>query len=153
MKRRKKKALVTASSWTNGKTRTDDLAAIKFAADCSAQIEVTNDDTKQSNWVDESSEKNLLGTIRARPSSSNNEPVNDGTYKCASAYQSFIQKNPDAPSRQVGLVRAPTNIRTITVTDFAPDVCKDYKQTGFCGFLVIAVSSSMHEKITSRGGN
>lgn len=22
----------------------------------------------------------------------------------------------------------------ITVTDFAPDVCKDYKQTGFCGF-------------------
>jgi RING finger protein 113A len=31
-------------------------------------------------------------------------------------------------------VKAPTNIRTITVTDFAPDVCKDYKQTGFCGY-------------------
>ena len=31
-------------------------------------------------------------------------------------------------------MKAPTNIRTITVTDFAPDVCKDYKQTGFCGF-------------------
>ena len=31
-------------------------------------------------------------------------------------------------------IKAPTNIRTITVTDFAPDVCKDYKTTGFCGF-------------------
>ncbi|KAI4087808.1 MAG: hypothetical protein LQ344_006564 [Seirophora lacunosa] len=28
----------------------------------------------------------------------------------------------------------PANVRAITVTDFAPDVCKDYKQTGFCGF-------------------
>lgn len=25
-------------------------------------------------------------------------------------------------------------MRTITTFDFAPDVCKDYKQTGFCGF-------------------
>jgi RING finger protein 113A len=31
-------------------------------------------------------------------------------------------------------MKASTNIRTITITDFAPDVCKDYKQTGFCGF-------------------
>jgi len=34
----------------------------------------------------------------------------------------------------MGPVKGPSNIRTITVTDFAPDVCKDYKQTGFCGF-------------------
>ena len=25
-------------------------------------------------------------------------------------------------------------MRVVTTTDFAPDVCKDYKQTGFCGF-------------------
>lgn len=31
-------------------------------------------------------------------------------------------------------MKAPSNIRTITITDYAPDVCKDYKQTGFCGF-------------------
>jgi len=34
----------------------------------------------------------------------------------------------------VGPVKASTNVRTITVTDFAPDVCKDYKQTGYCGY-------------------
>ena len=36
----------------------------------------------------------------------------------------------------VGPSRAgPTSqLRAITVVDYAPDVCKDYKQTGFCGF-------------------
>ncbi|CAH7665862.1 hypothetical protein PPACK8108_LOCUS155, partial [Phakopsora pachyrhizi] len=28
----------------------------------------------------------------------------------------------------------PDNIRTITVLDYQPDVCKDYKETGYCGF-------------------
>lgn len=28
----------------------------------------------------------------------------------------------------------PNNIRTITVVDYQPDVCKDYKETGYCGF-------------------
>ncbi|RVD84614.1 uncharacterized protein DFL_006354 [Arthrobotrys flagrans] len=34
----------------------------------------------------------------------------------------------------MGPVKAPTNIRQVVTVDFAPDVCKDYKQTGFCGF-------------------
>ncbi|KAL8647602.1 MAG: hypothetical protein Q9210_005461, partial [Variospora velana] len=38
-------------------------------------------------------------------------------------------------ARSFGPTKAnPANVRAITVTDFAPDVCKDYKQTGFCGF-------------------
>ncbi|KAI5479563.1 cell cycle control protein, Cwf22 [Pseudohyphozyma bogoriensis] len=28
----------------------------------------------------------------------------------------------------------PGNVRTITLVDYQPDVCKDYKETGFCGF-------------------
>ncbi|OAA63364.1 ccch and ring finger protein [Niveomyces insectorum RCEF 264] len=39
-----------------------------------------------------------------------------------------------APTRAVGPVKAASNIRTITITDYSPDVCKDYKLTGFCGF-------------------
>ena len=138
IKRRRKTAGVTASSGTAAKPTTEDLEATKFAADRSALIESTNDATKQSNWFDENgkeemSAKSLLGTTRPRPDV-DTEIERDGTYKGASNYQSFIQKNPNAPSRQLGPVKAPTNIRTITVTDFAPDVCKDYKQTGFCGF-------------------
>lgn len=136
VKRRRKNAVVSASSYTNAKAATEDLAATKFAADRSAQISETNDATKTSNWFDEKNAdaKSLLGTTRARPAKESDDTVNDGTYKGTAGYQSFIKKNPDAPNRTVGPVKAPTNIRTITVTDFAPDVCKDYKQTGFCGF-------------------
>ncbi|KAH8919546.1 hypothetical protein BT69DRAFT_1309262 [Atractiella rhizophila] len=28
----------------------------------------------------------------------------------------------------------PGNVRTITLVDYQPDVCKDYKETGFCGY-------------------
>lgn len=138
IKRRRKTTGVTVASNTTPKPTTKDLEATKFAADRSLQIHSTNDATKQSNWFDEVNKdrfaaKDLLGTTRARPVAEG-EAENDGTYKGASNYRSFIQKNPNAPSKTVGPVKAPTNIRTITVTDFAPDVCKDYKQTGFCGF-------------------
>ncbi len=134
VKRRRKNAVVSASSNTSAKVITEDLAATKFAADRSAQISETNDATKTSNWFDEQNPdaKSLLGTTRAKPPTEGDEA--SGAYKGAASYQSFIKKNPDAPNRTVGPVKAPTNIRTITVTDFAPDVCKDYKQTGFCGF-------------------
>jgi RING finger protein 113A len=35
---------------------------------------------------------------------------------------------------KIGPTQASTNVRITTVTDFAPDVCKDYKTTGWCGF-------------------
>ncbi|KZF22946.1 hypothetical protein L228DRAFT_247369 [Xylona heveae TC161] len=137
-RRRKHGGVVTAGG--AAKTSSAGLEASTFTADRSGNISSANDATKQSNWFDESKEDNdqmsakeLLGSTRVRPAGGE-EGKNDGLYKGSGAYQSFIQKNPDAPNKQVGPVKAPTNIRTITVTDYAPDVCKDYKQTGFCGF-------------------
>jgi len=133
VKRRKKNTgIVTASSKHNVSSNTD-VSATKYEADRSTTIRSSNDATKQTNWYDESatdalSSKNLLGTTRTAPDSS------EGTYKGLAKSTSYIQKNPNAPTRVVGPIKAPTNIRTITVTDFAPDVCKDYKTTGFCGF-------------------
>ena len=137
--KRRKTAIVTASSKAASKPTTEDLATSKFAADRTAHISETNDATKTSNWFDEKSTPdagNLLGTTRTRPPTKADDEATDGTYKGNAAYQTYIPKNPNAPSHRtvVGPVKAPTNIRTITVTDFAPDVCKDYKQTGFCGF-------------------
>lgn len=134
VKRRKKTATVTVSSRNNA-TGGKDLSATVFTADRNVPITSVNDATKQSNWYDENSAdalsaKNLLGSTRAV---TKDAPV-DGTYRGLANQTSFIQKNPDAPSRKVGPVKAPTNIRTITVTDYAPDVCKDYKKTGNCGF-------------------
>lgn len=139
VKKRKKSGLVTAGSADNAK-RTKIDGATKYTADTSAAIASVNDATKHSNWFEEDdsnlSAKNLLGSTRKQASAtSTSTSTTDRTYKGAANYQSYIQKNPDAPDRKFGPVKAAaTNVRTITVTDFAPDVCKDYKQTGFCGF-------------------
>lgn len=136
IKRRKKNTgAVTASSKTNAAPDKDSSATV-FSADRNVPITDSNDATKHSNWYDESSKgalsaKSLLGSTRAMPTESQ---MPDGTYKGLANQSSFIQKNPNAPTRSVGPIKAPTNIRTITVMDYSPDVCKDYKQTGFCGF-------------------
>ncbi|KAF7443062.1 Pre-mRNA-splicing factor cwc24 [Pyrenophora tritici-repentis] len=120
VKRRKVNSNALKASTTDQQIKPEVEGTTQYAANRSAVIEASNDATKQSNWYEEDadealSSKNLLGTTRTKPTT-------------------FIEKNPDAPNRQVGPMKASTNIRTITVTDYTPDVCKDYKQTGFCGF-------------------
>ena len=130
-RRRKTGGVVIASSKQSSKSNKVDLSADQFAADRSTQIDVSSDATRQSNWYDQENnaldEKSLLGTTRKW--SQEDEYEGEETYRGTTTYKSFINKNPNAPTKQIGPVKAPTNIRTITVTDFAPDVCKDYKQT------------------------
>lgn len=135
IKRRKRNTGAVTASSTAKPAATSDIAPTIHAADRSG-ITSANDATKSSDWFDvdnqtsESKTKNLLGSTRAMPSAP------DGTYKGLAAQKetTFLPKNPDAPPKAIGPMRAPANVRTITVTDYAPDVCKDYKQTGFCGF-------------------
>jgi len=35
---------------------------------------------------------------------------------------------------RIGPQRSTSTIRTVTIVDYQPDVCKDYKETGYCGF-------------------
>ncbi|KFY67731.1 hypothetical protein V496_01431 [Pseudogymnoascus sp. VKM F-4515 (FW-2607)] len=132
IKRRKRNTgTVTASSKPTA-SNTEITPAAHAAS--RAGITSANDATKTTEWFDDRppslSSKQLLGSTRALPAAP------DGTYKGLAAQKqtTFIQRNPDAPNRSIGPIKAPSNIRTITVTDFAPDVCKDYKTTGFCGF-------------------
>ncbi|CCC08758.1 hypothetical protein SMACR_05398 [Sordaria macrospora] len=161
IKRRKKNhtAAVMASSRdnagssTNGEiTKEEQIRSNTIYSadrDAALRLDATKQDaTKGSSWFDEDKEdlstKSLLGRTRnikntkkqsgedEAPQGPEREP--DGTYKGLANQASYIQKNPNAPNRKVGPIKAPSNIRTITITDMAPDVCKDYKQTGFCGF-------------------
>ncbi|KAI0397637.1 hypothetical protein F5Y17DRAFT_414033 [Xylariaceae sp. FL0594] len=136
VKRRKRNnAVVTASSKDNATSSAHQHGAIVFEADRSVPITSTNDATKRVDWFDE--DANLLGKTRPMPKNASTGAVSDapdGTYKGLANKATFITKNPNAPDRKVGPIKAAANIRTVTTTDFAPDVCKDYKQTGFCGF-------------------
>jgi RING finger protein 113A len=42
-------------------------------------------------------------------------------------------KNPNQP-KWAGPAKAPANLRVISRFDYQPDLCKDYKETGYCGF-------------------
>lgn len=132
VKRRKKTtAVVTASSKDNSKQDADwRLKATEV--DRSVPIADSNDATKTSNWYDENG-GHTGKSIKAKQKEDDGLG-NQGIYKGLANQTSYIQKNPDRQSKTVGPIKAPANIRTITVTDFAPDVCKDYKNTGWCGF-------------------
>ncbi|OBZ70938.1 Pre-mRNA-splicing factor CWC24 [Grifola frondosa] len=60
----------------------------------------------------------------------------DGLYRGQKAYKAHIRKNQEVPkAMRVGPQRANNStIRTVTIVDYQPDVCKDYKETGYCGY-------------------
>ncbi|KAI7328638.1 hypothetical protein KC315_g6552 [Hortaea werneckii] len=129
VKRRKREGVkVTAGT----RAAADLSKSTAFEADKSASITANENATATSNWYTEAANAADAAKASAKAARGEQEKHGDGTYKGAAGYSNFIQKNPE--SRQVGPVKAPTNVRMVTITDFAPDVCKDYKQTGFCGF-------------------
>jgi hypothetical protein len=167
--KRRRKAGITTSTSAITKPSRDLGKSTQFAGDRSAAITNLDDATKTSNWfhADDAARVSTEGDV---------DVEKDGTYKGAKGYGNFIQKNPDKLGKSVGPVKAPTNMRMITLVDFAPDVCKDYKQTGFVSFSsfssrssgwniianmfilhsavsVIAVNSSTQEKTTNKAGN
>ncbi|KAH0604779.1 uncharacterized protein H6S33_006447 [Morchella sextelata] len=133
----KSNAVTTTSVSKPSSTSTDSAPVARtYAPDASRTLTSANDATA-TNWHNEitgytSPPRKPLDSSTSAVS--DEPPVADGTYKGASSYGNFIKKSKDAPARTVGPMKAPSNIRSITVTDYAPDVCKDYKQTGFCGF-------------------
>ncbi|WFD26457.1 N-terminal methionine N(alpha)-acetyltransferase NatE [Malassezia nana] len=64
-------------------------------------------------------------------------PASDGTYRGLANYAKYTESRDDGSSAKFkarGPIKAPANVRTVTVVDYQPDVCKDYKETGYCGF-------------------
>ena len=63
---------------------------------------------------------------------------NDKIYRGANNYAKFLEKKDtafgSAHKAATGPQRAPAHLRTTVRWDYAPDICKDYKETGFCGF-------------------
>lgn len=141
LKRARKTGIVDAPTVAGqgGRGADDEIVPAGFALK-SKDIISTNDATKSTTYHNENEAEYLARKRRdpAAAAATVQQPTlptpGDNSYKGAAAYTSFIKRSENAPQKHTGPLKAPTNIRTITVTDFAPDVCKDYKQTGFCGF-------------------
>ncbi|KAF8515459.1 hypothetical protein JB92DRAFT_2810859 [Gautieria morchelliformis] len=79
----------------------------------------------------------LIARKRAKLDGGDDEVVgpDDGLYHGQSGYKSHITKSKEIPkAMRVGPQKSTSTIRTVTIVDYQPDVCKDYKETGFCGF-------------------
>ncbi|XP_067140750.1 E3 ubiquitin-protein ligase RNF113A [Centruroides vittatus] len=71
-----------------------------------------------------------------------NEEVKDDdkVYRGINNYMQYIKKKDTAQGNassgmvRKGPIRAPENLRATVRWDYQPDICKDYKETGFCGF-------------------
>ncbi|KRX24516.1 RING finger protein [Trichinella nelsoni] len=64
----------------------------------------------------------------------------DKLYQGINAYGGYIEKKDSAAGNAFsgvfckGPLRAPEFVRRSVRWDYRPDICKDYKETGFCGF-------------------
>lgn len=65
------------------------------------------------------------------------------------------EQNKTQTGKKYAPMAAPSNVRVTTIMDYARDVCKDYKETGFCGFGDTCIylhdrSANLEKKIVSR---
>lgn len=66
--------------------------------------------------------------------------ADDKVYRGLANYTQFYEKKDTAQGNAAsgmvrkGPIRAPANLRATVRWDYQPDICKDYKETGFCGF-------------------
>ncbi|XP_068960497.1 E3 ubiquitin-protein ligase RNF113A-like [Petaurus breviceps papuanus] len=70
------------------------------------------------------------------PSSRSAKPAGPEDMGATAGYELDAAHEPQpqgGPARK-GPVRAPVHLRATVRWDYQPDVCKDYKETGFCGF-------------------
>lgn len=64
----------------------------------------------------------------------------DKVYRGLNNYAQYYEKRDTAQGNassgmvRKGPIRAPANLRTTVRWDYQPDICKDFKETGFCGF-------------------
>lgn len=102
----------------------ESLLDVTYSGDRSASNSNVNDATREIADIDGHNEASLLGrrSHHKTPGDQSNQSVKS------------TAKEQGAKRGQTGPIKAPTNIRAISVIDYQPDVCKDYKQTGFCGF-------------------
>ncbi|XP_077285075.1 RING finger protein mdlc [Arctopsyche grandis] len=66
--------------------------------------------------------------------------ADDKVYRGINNYAMYYKKKDTAAGNassglvRKGPIRAPANLRATVRWDYQPDICKDYKETGFCGF-------------------
>ncbi|UJR22434.1 hypothetical protein I4U23_025494 [Adineta vaga] len=122
----------------------DKLLEVKFKSDRQAQAQGPRDMGATATVEIDTDTKIDQQTIFERAKKINEElkgKVDDKIYRGMNNYQQFYEKRDTAQGnassglvRNNGPIRAPAHLRVSVRWDYQPDICKDYKETGYCGF-------------------
>ncbi|KAF9540715.1 hypothetical protein EC957_003863 [Mortierella hygrophila] len=116
---------------------TDRTVGVAYKATLEGNIRL--DDATRTQEIDTAHDRDAQAVIdrhmRAVENGLDESTGDDGLYKGMAGYKSHIQKGEVSNSKiRVGPMRASANIRVTNRFDYQPDICKDYKETGFCGY-------------------
>ncbi|KAK3837999.1 MAG: hypothetical protein JOS17DRAFT_732409 [Linnemannia elongata] len=116
---------------------TDKTVGVAYKATLEGNIRI--DDATRTQEIDTAHDRDAQAVIdrhmRAVENGLDDPAKDDGLYKGMAGYKSHIQKGEVSNSKiRVGPMRASANIRVTNRFDYQPDICKDYKETGFCGY-------------------
>lgn len=116
---------------------TDKTVGVAYKATLEGNIRI--DDATRTQEIDTAHDRDAQAVIdrhmRAVENGLDDSANDDGLYKGMAGYKSHIQKGEVSNSKiRVGPMRASANIRVTNRFDYQPDICKDYKETGFCGY-------------------
>ncbi|KAG0015659.1 hypothetical protein BGZ80_009720 [Entomortierella chlamydospora] len=117
-------------------SKDDDDKTVGVAYKATLEGNIRIDDATRTQEIDTAHDRDAQAVIdRHMRAIENGLEDTDGTYKGMAAYKSHIQKSETTNSKiRVGPMRASANIRVTNRFDYQPDICKDYKETGFCGY-------------------
>ncbi|KAF9105217.1 hypothetical protein BGX27_009724 [Mortierella sp. AM989] len=119
------------------KDEDDKTVSVAYKATLEGNIRI--DDATRTQEIDTAHDRDAQAVIdrhlRAVENGLEESTGDDGLYKGLAGYKSHVQKSETTNSKiRVGPLRASANIRVTNRFDYQPDICKDYKETGFCGY-------------------
>ena len=87
--------------------------------------------------IEEEKDQRSINDRKAQIHEETKGKEDDKIYRGMNNYAQYIDKRESLIGKRLhikGPIRAPANIRTTVRWDYDPMICKDYKETGFCGF-------------------
>lgn len=96
-------------------------------------------DATHTSEVDTATDKDARALLEKNIKLNEEGVVGDKVYRGQAGYKNFIKKDAaqvgsNKHTGTQGPIRAPSFVRSSARFDYQPDICKDYKETGFCGY-------------------
>ena len=130
----------TSNGRPNMSSTTTTQVGVVFESDRNVVPQSYAGDATYTSEIDTSTDRDARAILERNMKLTAGQQIGEETfYQGQAAYKSLVSKTQDQVSSNKvsgtqGPLRAPSFLRATCRFDYAPDICKDYKETGFCGW-------------------